>query len=50
MRLFETMNEYEIYKVLDAIKPIIFKAGDIIINEVYLLKLEGRGREDILLT
>lgn len=34
VKLFKTMDEYEMTKVLDALKPITFKAGDQIIKEV----------------
>ena len=32
--LFKTMDEYEVSKVLDAVKPMKFSNGDYIIKEV----------------
>ncbi len=34
--IFETMEPYELTKVLDAVKPAEFKAGTTIISEVRL--------------
>ncbi len=33
--LFATVDEYEMTKIMDAVKPVQFKAGDQIITEVY---------------
>lgn len=34
VELFESMDNYEMTKIMDAVKPICYKEGDIIIKEV----------------
>lgn len=36
MKIFSTIEPYELTKIMDAVKPMEFKAGTEIIKEVYI--------------